>query len=113
MLLQTNLLARLIRLPESDTVLLGHIPTLREEFLVRNGLLTLVTRLLHEQLRSQLLLYKLLGLQPHAAVLVGNHLALGLRHVDTDVLGLGLALAAELNMALLSIFQDPLEVQIF
>ena len=89
----SNLLSGLISFPESDTVLLGDIPTLREEFLVWDGLLPLVTRLLNEQLRSQLLLHKLLGLQPHAAVLVGDHLALGLRHVDTHVLLLGLALA--------------------
>ena len=88
-----HLLPVLVRLPERDAVLLGHVAALGEEFLVGDCLLALVAALLHEQLGGELLLRVLLRLQPHLALLVGHHLALGLRHVDTHVLLLGLALA--------------------
>ena len=81
-----HLLSILVCLPERDAVLFCDIPTLRKLFLVRDCLLPLVTRLLHEELRGQFLLNKLLRLQTHGAVLVGDDLALGLRHVEADVL---------------------------
>ena len=88
-----HLLSVLIRLPERDTVLLGDVLALGEQLLVGDGLLALVTALLHKQLGRQLLLHVLLGLEPHLALLVRDDLALGLRHINADILLLRLALA--------------------
>ena len=70
-----DLLAILISLPECDTVLFGHVPTLGEMLLVRNCLLALVTRLLHKQLGGKLLLCVLLRLHSHFTFFIWHNLS--------------------------------------
>ena len=91
----SHLLTIIVCLPECDTVLLGHIPALGEQFLVRNLLLALITRLLHKQLGRQLLLCVLHWLQSHLTLLVWNNFTLGLGDVDTNILRLCLALTVK------------------
>ena len=86
-----HLLAVVVSFPERDAVLLRDVPALGEQLLVGDRLLALVAALLDKQLGRQLLLLVLLGLEAHLALLVGHHLALGLRHVNANVLLLGLA----------------------
>ena len=69
-----NLFSICVRLPESDTVLLGHVPALWQKLRVGDGLLALRAPLLDELLRRQLRLRELLRLLPGLALLVGDNL---------------------------------------
>ena len=88
-----HLLTVVVSLPERDAVLLRDVPALGEQLLMGDRLLALVAAFLDKQLGRQLLLLVLLGLEAHLALLVGHHLALGLRHVNAHILRLGLTLA--------------------
>ena len=88
-----HLLTVVVSFPKRDAVLLRDVPALGEQLLVGDRLLALVAALLDKQLGRQLLLYVLHRLETHLALLVGHHLALGLRHVNAHILRLGLTLA--------------------
>ena len=86
-----HLLTVVVSFPKRDAVLLRDVPALGEQLLVGDRLLALVAALLDKQLGRQLLLRVLHGLETHLALLVRHHLALGLSHVNANVLLLGLA----------------------
>ena len=97
-LIPAHLLAVVVCLPECDAVLLRDVLALGEKLFVGDRLLALVAAFLDKQLGRQLLLLVLLGLETHLALLVRHHLALGLRHVNANVLLLGLAHADWKNL---------------
>ena len=63
-----------VRLPVGDAVLLGHVPALGQQLLVRDLLLGLGALLLYELLGGQLGLIELLGNLALLTLLVWNHL---------------------------------------
>ena len=63
-----------VRLPVGDAVLLGHVPALGQQLLVRDLLLGLGALLLYELLGGQLGLIELLGNLALLTLLVGNNL---------------------------------------
>ena len=90
-----DLLPVVVSLPECDAVLLRDIPALREQLLVGDGLLALVTALLDKQLRRQLLLRVLHRFEAHLTLLIWHYLALGFRHINAHIFRLGLTLAVK------------------
>ena len=63
-----------IRLPQRDTVLLGHIATLRKELAMRDCSLPGNAGLLHKQFWGELCLCKLLRLNTHRTLSIRSHL---------------------------------------
>merc|ERR1719234_723268 len=82
-----NLFSISVSLPESDTVLLGHVPALGQQLRVGDGLLALCAALLDELLRRKLRLSELLRFLPRLALLVRDNLAFSFGDILTDVLG--------------------------
>ena len=68
------LLSVVVRLPESDTVLLGNISALGQHLGVRNHLLPSLAHLLHKVVGAKLGVGVLLGLHTHGALGVGVNL---------------------------------------
>ena len=75
-----------VRLPVGDAVLLGHVPALGQQLLVRDLLLGLGALLLYELLGGQLGLIELLGNLALLTLLVGNNLEIERQSVRNRVL---------------------------
>jgi len=102
-----NLLAILIRLPESDTVLFGDISAFGNHLCMRNSISgghTLLSRKLFGNEFSLTIVHRF---NSHSALGVWNNLTLRLNNISTNILRLLITLLDPRSSALLSILFHP------